>query len=175
VDHTVYADNHFTDVNGQCIDLDGFHDGEVLGNSCVNRGPDSAYPYLHFGIFFGNHNPDMTSEGVVVRGNLIEGFAFGGLFLIGSGHRIERNRFLDINRRHCTGDRTRPGCNYAPDQPGLLRSGIYLAANGGRPAETRGNIIRGNQVSGFGMDRWCIEAAPGVELSRNTIEGNHCK
>ena len=36
-------------------------------------------------------------------------------------------------------------CNYAvADQPDLLRSGICLANNGGRPTETPGTVIRGN-------------------------------
>ena len=29
VDRSVYARNQFTGINGKCIDLDGFHDGEV--------------------------------------------------------------------------------------------------------------------------------------------------
>jgi hypothetical protein len=116
----------------------------------------------------------MNSTGVVLSKNRIEGFAYGGLYLIGTGHRVVDNDFLDINRAHCTGDTSRPRCNYASDQPGLLRSGIYLANYGGRASPTHDNVIRNNLVSGFGMDRWCIQAAPGVELSRNTIEANRC-
>ena len=37
VDQSVYADNIFSNVDGQCIDLDGFHAGEVTGNSCTNN------------------------------------------------------------------------------------------------------------------------------------------
>ena len=175
VERSFYADNHFADVNGQCIDLDGFHDGDVTGNSCVNRKPIDAYPNLHEGIVFGNTNPGMNSMNVLVSRNRIEGFAYGGLYLIGSGERILDNDFLDINRAHCTGDMSRPRCNYAPNEPGLLRSGIYLGKSGGRPADTHENVIRNNLINGFGMDKWCIEAAPGVDLSRNVIELNRCQ
>ena len=174
VDKSIYIDNHFAEINGHCIDLDGFHDGEVRGNTCVNRKAIEAYPHLHGGIVMGNNNIDMTSEKVTIAGNTVEGFAYGGLFLIGSGHVVENNRFLDINRAHCTGDMTRARCNYAPEQPGLLRSGIYLGGNGGRPAKTEGNVIRGNVITGFGMDRWCVEAGPGVDLAKSTLAGNRC-
>ena len=42
VDHTSMPDNEFTDVAGQCIDLDGFHDGEVTGIKCINDPADGA-------------------------------------------------------------------------------------------------------------------------------------
>ena len=57
VDHSVYTGNVFNRVNGQCIDLDGFHDGEVTGNSCENPATAATWPGLHFGILFGNHDP----------------------------------------------------------------------------------------------------------------------
>ena len=174
VDQSAYLENRFTGVNGQCIDLDGFHDGEVTGNSCVNRKPLEFYPNLHYGIVFGNTNPAMTPARVLVSRNRIEGFAYGGVYVIGTEQRIVDNELLDLNRAHCTGDVTRARCNYAADQPGLLRSGIYLGNTGGRPAETDGNVIRDNVVTGYGMDRWCIGSAPGVELARNTIAGNRC-
>ena len=85
VDHSLYAGNRFTDVNGQCIDLDGFHDGSVHDNACLNRKPLEDYPWLHAGIVFGNNHPSVESTGVVVKGNDIEGFAYGGVFLIGVG------------------------------------------------------------------------------------------
>ena len=34
VDHSSYARNPFTEVDGKCIGLDGFRDGEVGENSC---------------------------------------------------------------------------------------------------------------------------------------------
>jgi hypothetical protein len=167
VDRSLYAHNHFTDVNGQCIDLDGFHDGEVTSNSCVNKKPLSAYPALHFGIVFGNNDPGMDSAGIVVTGNTVQGFAYGGLFLIGSRNRIENNRFLDLNLAHCGIIPVSARCNYAPDQPDLLRSGIYLGDNGGRRAITRDNVIRSNIIRGFGMKSHCVAAAARVELPPN--------
>ncbi|MCL5745946.1 MAG: right-handed parallel beta-helix repeat-containing protein, partial [Acidobacteria bacterium] len=59
VDRTVYRGNYFEDINGQCIDLDGFHAGEVRENRCVSPRPASEYPYEHYGIVMGNTNPDM--------------------------------------------------------------------------------------------------------------------
>ncbi len=174
VDASSYAGNHFEEMNGHCIDLDGFHDGKVTGNSCINRKRLEDYPDLSFAITFNNANPDMQSRGVVLEGNHMAGFAYGGVFLIGSGHHVVGNQFLNMNMAHCTGDFTVARCNYLPDQPDVLRSGIYLAAKAERPAVTSGNVIRKNQISGFGMDRWCIAAAPGVRLDQNTIVENRC-
>lgn len=175
VDRAVYADNHFTDVNGQCIDLDGFHNGEVTGNSCINKRPLEAYPASHYGIVFGNNDPGMKPEKTLVRGNTLEGFGYGAVFLVGTGNTVEDNRFLDINRAHCGAVPITARCNYAvAEQPDLLRSGIYLAANGGRPTETTSNIIRGNTLTGFGMETHCIATAPGVQASANTITNNTC-
>jgi hypothetical protein len=174
VDHATYTNNRFTDVNGECIDLDGFHDGEVTDNSCINRKPSEAYPASHYGIAFGNNAPGVDSAGITITGNVLEGFAFGALFLAGSHNRIENNRFLDVNRTHCGTTPVNARCNYALDQPDLLRSGIYLSNNGGRVTETKDNTIRSNVISGFGMKDHCIAAGPGVLLSDNTISGNTC-
>jgi Right handed beta helix region len=174
VSNSVYSGNRFGDVNGQCIDLDGFHDGQILDNSCVNKKPREAYPLSHAGIVFGNSNPDMQSQNVVVRGNLIQGFGYSGVYLIGRGHQITNNRFIDINRNHCTGDMHIAICAYAPDEPAMLRSGIYLAGHAARPANTQSNIIEHNQIGGFGMDKWCISAGPGLKLSQNRIAANTC-
>jgi hypothetical protein len=171
---SLYSGNQFEDVDGQCIDLDGFHDGRVVNNSCVNRKPPSAYPLSHVGIVFGNSNPAMRPQGVVVSGNLIQGFGYGGVYLIGEHQEITGNRFIDVNRNHCSGDFSVAICNYAHEEPDMLRSGIYLAAHSARPVETRGNRIWGNYISGFGMDRWCVTAGPGVGLDLNTIGDNTC-
>lgn len=171
-DASVYAFNHFEEVNGKCIDLDGFHDGEVRGNVCINRGPRGAYPHGHFGIVLNNSNPDMRSENILIVGNQIEGMVYGGLFLIGSGHRVVGNRFRRLNLARCTPER--PGCLYWAEEPELLSSGVYLGRRAARPAETRGNVIRENVFTGFGMSNRCIAAAPSVELSANQIAGNRC-
>jgi hypothetical protein len=174
VSESVYSGNHFQDVDGQCIDLDGFHDGSVLDNSCVNNKPPAEYPLSHVGVVFGNSNPDMTSRSVMLNGNLIQGFGYGAVYLIGEGHQIMGNRFVDVNRNHCTGDMRVPHCGYAPEEPGMLRSGIYLASHAARSAETKGNKISGNYISGFGMDKWCIAAGPGVASRSNEIGANTC-
>jgi len=175
VDHSSYRNNRFTDVNGQCIDLDGFHEGDVTGNSCVNLKPTAEYPASHYGIVFGNNDPAAQSNGIVVTRNIVQGFAYGGAFVIGAGNTIENNRFLDINRAHCGASPLTAQCNYAvAEQPDLLRSGIYLAANGGRPAETKSNVIRGNEITGFGMKSHCVAAGPGVVLDANQVSGNVC-
>ena len=176
VDHTIYTGNEFTDVAGQCFDLDGFHDGEVINNSCINQPATAArWIGLHFGILFGNHDPGMTSSNITIVHNTIRGFAYGGVFLIGDHNRIEDNRFLDVNLAHCGSQPVPAKCAALPDQPDALRSGIYLSDNGGRPAETRENIIRNNLIEGFGIAEDCIASKPGVGLKANTISGNTCQ
>jgi hypothetical protein len=176
VDYTVYTGNAFTSVAGQCVDLDGFHDGLVSGNRCINN-PAEARTWLglHFGILFGNHDPGMSSVNISVTGNTLQGFAYGGVFLIGERHRIEDNQFLDVNLAHCGSSPMPAKCAALLDQPDALRSGIYLATDGGRSAVTRGNIIRNNTIRGFGIARHCIAANKGVDLKANTIAGNTCQ
>jgi hypothetical protein len=168
VDHTNYTRNQFTDVNGQCVDLDGFHDGEVTRNSCINKKPLEAYPALHFGIVFGNNDPGMDSTGIVIRDNTLQGFAYGAAFVIGSHNRIENNHFQDMNLAHCGASPVTARCNYNPE---LLGTGIYLSGNGGRPTTTRDNVIRSNTIQGFGMKQHCVA---GVDLANNTILDNTC-
>ena len=174
VDHSAYTGNRFEDINGKCMDLDGFHDGEIRDNSCISRQPPAAYPWSQFGIVFNNSNPDFDPANVLVTGNLIDGAGYGGLYLLGSHQVITHNRFLNLNRDQCTNDRTRPHCDYSSGDPALLRSGIYLVPGAARPARTVDNQITDNEVTGFGMRRWCIEAAPGVKLAANRIARNRC-
>ena len=56
--------------------------------------------------------------------------------------------------------------NYAP--------WLYLGNDGGRPAETGGNVVRENSIQGYGMEKHCVAAAPGVAMTRNTVERNTC-
>jgi hypothetical protein len=174
VDHSIYARNQFEEVNGKCIDLDGFHDGAVRENRCVNRHGPGEYPFGQFGIVMNNTNPDMRAENIEITGNVIDGAKFGGLFLIGSGHRVTGNRFLNLNTTGCHENAARFGCIYKPDEPAMLESGIYLAAGGSRPAVTRGNVIRDNRISGHQMKARCIGAAPGLSMRANTLSGNIC-
>ena len=170
-DRSVYAENRFQEVNGKCIDLDGFHHGQVRDNVCLNRQPRQAYPHGHFGIVMNNTNPDMQSVEISVTGNQIDGAVYGGVFVIGSGHRILRNRLRNLNLARCQA--SKPGCIYWPDEPDLLSSGIYLGRRAERPAVTKDNLIRDNEIAGFGIK--CIAAAPGVSLKASQIGGNRCQ
>ncbi|MBZ5592763.1 MAG: right-handed parallel beta-helix repeat-containing protein [Acidobacteriia bacterium] len=170
-DDSIYQRNRFEEINGKCIDLDGFHDGEVRANTCANRHTADQYPYGHYGIVMNNSNPDMQSQGVRIVENEIDGAVFGGIFVIGSKNLILRNHLRRLNLAHCPSPSA--VCSYAPDQPDLLRSGIYLGAGAERPAPAHTNVIEENDISGFGLQ--CIAAAPGVSLEANTIVRNKCK
>jgi hypothetical protein len=173
VEHSVYAENRFEEVDGKCVDLDGFHHGEVRANVCINRGAPESYPFGNYGIAMNNTNPDMRSEFITIRGNTMDGFLYGGLLLIGSNHRIENNRFINLNQARCNDNRTR--CSYRTDrEPDFLRSGIYLAGGAERPDPARENRIENNEITGYGMERYCVVAAPGVRRDTNQILSNRC-
>ena len=150
-DRSVYSGNRFDGINGKCIDLDGFHHGEVTGNVCLNQ--------RNFGIVMNNTNPDMQSEGITIADNIIDGGLYGGIFVIGTGNTVLRNKLRNLNTSHSDG-------------PDLLRSGIYLGARAERPAQARGNVIEGNVISGFKI--LCIASDPGVSMAENTVTGNQC-
>ena len=174
VDKSVYRNNQFEEIDGKCFDLDGFHDSEVSGNTCLNEDTElKAYPYGNFGITLNNSNPEMQSRNIRIVENTLDGTLFGGIFLIGSGHTVSGNHLHRINLAHCND----PGpfnCNFRPAQPDLLRTGIYLGSGGERPDPARGNTISNNEIDGYGMSRHCIGAAPGVSLAANTIAKNDC-
>ena len=173
VDRSNYEFNRFEEINGQCIDLDGFHDGAVRGNTCINRGKAEDYAFGHFGIVFNNSNIDMQSQNVLVEDNELDGMKFGGIFLIGTGHRILRNRMRHLNTAHCNENRQQFGCSVL-NEPDVLETGIYLGSHAERPAAARNNRIEGNTIGGWKMKTRCIQAAPGVKLSDNTIRANVC-
>ncbi len=174
VDASVYQRNHLSEIDGKCFDLDGFHDGALLNNSCVNSKAPAAYPFGHFGIVMNNTDPGMHSQNIQIAGNTFDGMKFGGLFLIGSGHTVANNRFLHLNTAGCNESAERFGCIYKKDEPEMLESGIYLGRAAEHPADTRNNTIRDNLITGHGMARHCIEAAPGVELKSQSTKGNTC-
>ncbi len=174
VDRSVYTRNRFQEINGKCIDLDGFHNGEVSRNVCVNRGKAEDYPFGHFAIVFNNTNPDMQSERILVAENEIDGTKFGGIFLIGSRHKVVRNRLRRLNLAGCTENAARFGCYYFEGEPDLMRSGIYIGRRAERPAPAVDNRIEGNEISGHKMSSRCIGAAPGVSLKANRIANNRC-
>jgi hypothetical protein len=146
----------------------------VRDNQCINKKPAEAYPFGHFGIVMNNTDPGMQSENIKILDNTFDGMKFGGLFLIGSGHMVSGNRFLNLNTAGCNESAARFGCIYKKDEPEMLESGIYLGSGAEHPADTRGNTIRDNTISGHGMKKHCIEAAPGVQLTANTIQANPC-
>jgi hypothetical protein len=173
VDQSVYEHNRFEEIDGKCFDLDGFHDGAVRGNTCINRGAAGDYPFGHFGIVFNNANIDMRSQNIVVEDNELDGIKFGGIFLIGTGHKILRNRMRNINTAHCNENRAKFGCS-ALGEPEILETGIYLGSHAEHSDAARGNLIEGNTISGWKMKARCIQGAPGVKLSDNTIRNNTC-
>ncbi len=175
VDASFYDGNRFQEIDGKCIDLDGFHDGEVRANQCVNRGGPGSYRFGHYGITMNNANPDMRSQNIRLVDNLIDGTLFGGIFVIGSGHTIARNRLLAIDASHCNENAARFGCYYGPADPEILEAGIYLARGAERPAPASHNLIQDNRITGFKMQSRCILAAPGVDPRSNTIVNNACR
>ena len=160
VDRSVYARNQFSGVNGKCIDLDGFHDGEVSGNVCTD--------VAGYGIVMNNTNPDMQSRNVRMEDNLLDGVKYGGIFVIGENHVIRRNRLLNLNTAHC-------GCYYTAGEPDIFRSGIYLGRGAERPAPARGNLVEENEITGYQMDSHCIGIAPGILPDWNAVRGNRCR
>src|SRR5579863_2600584 len=174
VDASVYARNRFDEVDGKCFDLDGFHDGSVRENQCVNRKRPEDYPFGHFGIVMNNTDPQAASANIEIIDNLIDGMKFGGLFLMGSGHRVTGNRFLHLNTAGCNETAARFGCIYKQDEPETLETGIYLGRGVARLEQTQGNLIRDNRISGHKMATRCLHAGPGVSEAANTIQGNEC-
>jgi hypothetical protein len=146
--------NRFGRINGKCIDLDGFHDGEVAGNIC---GDVDGY-----GLVMNNTNPDMQSRNIRVTGNSFDSTQYGGIFVIGTGHYIAQNRLL--GRGRCA------SCIFLADEPFMLRSGIYLGRRAERPAPAHGNIVEENEVAGYER---CVTAAPGI--TGNVVRNNVCR
>jgi Right handed beta helix region len=159
VERSIYSRNQFSDINGKCVDLDGFHDGEVRDNVCTGIGG--------YGVVMNNTNPDMQSSRVRIEGNLLENVKYGGIFVIGTDNAILRNRLLNVNTAHC-------GCPFTPGEPDMFRSGIYLGKGAARPAPARGNLVEGNEISGYEMPARCIGGAPTIYPNWNTIRGNRC-
>jgi hypothetical protein len=171
---TIYTGNHFTEINGKCIDLDGFHDGEITNNTCENQLPPEAYKYGNYGIVMNNSNPDMESRNIVIAGNTIDGTMFGGIFIIGTGNTVTHNRLFHINIAHCPDLAALYGCFLGPDEPDILRTGIYLGKGASRPDIARNNIVEDNFITGYGMGAHCLGAAPGVSLEKNRVARNDC-
>jgi parallel beta-helix repeat protein len=108
-----------------------------------------------------NTHPDTHSSNIEIRGNVIEGSKFGGLFLMGSRNRVIDNVFLGLNLAH-------------GDEPEMLTSGVYLGRGVARLEETAENVIRGNRFVGYKMKNRCIAFGPGVSHTANTLANNAC-
>ena len=80
----------------------------------------------------------------------------------------------NLNLARCNESGAKYGCLYYPEEPDMLRSGIYLGKGAARPAPARDNVVESNQVSGYGMRERCVVAAPGVSLAANQVERNRC-
>jgi hypothetical protein len=174
VDQSVYEYNQFEELDGKCIDLDGFHDGVVRGNTCTNRRRPEDYPYGNFAISINNASIEMQSRNILIEGNRLSGMKFGAIFALGEGHTIRNNRMTHLNTAHCNETHDKFGCFTLAGEPGFLESGIYLAKGGARPAPAHNITIEHNIISGYKMAAHCIESAPSVKLSDNTIRGNTC-
>jgi len=161
VDRSEYIGNTFEEIDGQCIDLDGFHDGSVRDNRCTNRKTAADYPFGSFAMAMNNTHPDTHSSNIEISGNVVEGSKFGGLFVMGSGNRVLDNVFLGLNLAR-------------GDEPEILTSGVYLGRGVARLEETTGNVIRGNRIMGYKMKARCIVFGPGVSRTANTVENNTC-
>jgi hypothetical protein len=173
VDNSRYTGNRMRDINGKCFDLDGFHHGEVSGNTCVN--PPGEYAFGNFAIVMNNTNPDMQSVGIRIEGNRLEGMKFGGIFVIGSGHLIRGNVMTRLHTSRCSEPERLAGCTYLADEPDMLRVGIYFGRRAERPAVTRANRVERNEIGGWRMDRKCMAFAPGVDPKENRRDGNVCR
>lgn len=175
VDGSLYAENLMQEINGKCIDLDGFHDGDVRANRCFNRKAAAAYPQGHFGIVMNNTNPDMRSEGVLIEENEFEGMKFGGIFVIGTKNIVRKNRMRYLNMASCTESHGKGfECYFGEDEPDLLRSGIYLGKGAERPDPATDNVIEDNLITGFKMKSRCVGYSPKVDKAANHVGGNVC-
>jgi hypothetical protein len=173
VEGSQYSLNQFDEVNGKCLDLDGFHDGIVTNNSCINRGKAADYPNGHYGIVMNNTNPATHSNNIELNSNLIDGTKYGGLYVMGSGNHIANNRFVNLNLAGC--NESSPQCVFNKNEPEMLQAGIYIGTGPARKEEAKNNVIRNNTVSGHKMAARCVVAGPGVTKVANTIEDNRCE
>ncbi len=73
----------------------------MRGNACAD--------VAGYGIVFNNTNPDMQSRGIRVLENRLENVLYGGIFVIGTGHVVARNRLLNLNTVALRWLRLRPG------------------------------------------------------------------
>ncbi len=163
VDASSYRDNRMFEVNGKCFDLDGFHDGNISCNSCINVRDRAAYPHANLAVLFNDSHPESESRNIVLEGNTFDGLMYGAVFVYGSGHRIENNRFLNVNRAGFDGD------------PAYLRAGFYFASGLLRPNPPRGIVVRRNTVEGHRMKDRCFVFADEALRAGVRAAENRCQ
>lgn len=160
VDHSLYLRNQFFGVEGKCFDLDGFHDGDVRANVCIDIGG--------YGVVMNNTNPEMHSRNVRIEENFMNRLKYGGVYVIGENNVVARNRLLNLNLAHC-------GCYFMLGEPDVFRSGIYLGAGAARPALARGNVVEQNEITGYEMAERCVGRSPKVPPAANAVRRNWCE
>jgi len=141
----------------------------------VNRAAPGTYPLGNYSIVMNNTNPDMRTQNIRILDNTLDSAVFGGIFVIGTGNYIARNRLWNINTAHCNDNIAHYGCNYATADPEILESGIYLGRGAERPAPARGNVVEDNWITGWKMSFHCVEAAPDIPKGSNTVRNNWCR
>lgn len=174
VDLSLYQNNLIQEVNGKCLDLDGFHHGEIRANRCYNSKSAAAYPQGHYGIVLNNTNPDMRSEEITIEDNEIEGMKYGAIFLIGRNHIIRKNRFRFLNTSGCTEAHAKGNECYFGDEPGLLRSGIYFGKGAERPDLSRNILVEDNLITGHLMAERCLDYSPAIDKASIRTSRNIC-
>ena len=175
VDLSLYSGNLIQETNGKCIDLDGFHHGEIRSNRCFNAKPAAAYPQGHFAIVLNNTNPDMRSEEILIEDNEIEGMKYGGIFLIGRNHIVRKNRMRFLNTSHCTESHAKGNeCYFGADEPDLLRTGIYFGKGAERPDPAHNITAEQNLITGYKMDERCLGYSPAIERKTLQVSSNIC-
>ena len=176
VDKSAIRGNHFEDIDGKCMDLDGFHDGEIRDNAVHQpRNRTTNIPMRSSASSSITRIPDMQAVECIDHRQCDRWRGLRRSVSDGLGPGRTGNRSVGFNRDRCADDmhpaalrlrrrRRRPCCAPA--------STWFRGA--ARPAKTMHNRITGNEVSGFGMREHCVAAAPGVSLQANTIAGNRC-
>jgi hypothetical protein len=175
VDLSLYSDNLIQEVNGKCLDLDGFHHGEITKNRCYNAKPATAYPQGHFGIVLNNTNPDMRSEDILIEDNEIEGMKYGGIFLIGRNHIVRKNRMRFLNTSSCTESHGKGAeCYFGADEPDLLRTGIYFGKGAERVDPASRITVEDNLITGYKMAERCLGYSPAIARKALKTANNIC-
>lgn len=174
VDESVLTKNRFEDINGRCFDLDGFHDGEVSENTCINRGKAQDYEHGNFALMLNNTYPEMESQLVTIRDNVFDGTKLTGMFIIGKSHKITGNKLLNINKAGCNEGSERVRCPQMPAELNFFRSGIFLAARADRASPAEDVLIEGNEIRGHKMATRCIMTSSIVLAAKQQIGKNLC-